>query len=820
MTLEALGRWLDGLLDAVWLVDPVGLRIVAVNSAACALTGLDSSTLVGLPVIELAATPEDMFFWEDVAAGLSGEIHSHTRLRTADGEAVPVERRVSRVVLEGHSSLYLVALRDMRAEVAVSEELEVRMAEIRATLESSPDGILVMDLQGQVRHVNHTFMQLWSLDESVLASVGFAPLQASMADRLRHPQALAEGLVMPAAGSDASTVAPWRDLLTLRNGRVLERNIVPQVSRHRVCGQVHTFRDVTRALADQEALRLAAKVFESSPDAVFITDASYRVVQVNPRFRALTGICEGADVPGLARGDTAAALFYDPQRPELFAEIEMALVAQGSWSGEVWCKVGDTAMAVDVSWVALLDAQGLVAHTVGHFSDMTERLEAQRHIERLAFRDVLTGLPNRALLGQRVEFALRLAERHQGRFAIMFLDLDRFKNINDSLGHAFGDRVLMEVARRMRSGMRDVDTLCRLGGDEFVAFVQDADSAGAEVAARRILAGLAQPYALDNIPLVLGCSIGIALYPDDGRTLDDLIKCADTAMYRAKERGRGNFRFYQPQMNVNLLARMKMDHAMRRALDQGLFRLHYQPQVALVNGRMLGAEALLRWTDPELGAVSPAEFIPLAEETGLIVPIGRWVMEAAVRQAAEWQQMGLNLRVSVNVSALQFQQTDFVEQVAQCLSAAGLDADLLELELTESVLVQDANEALPRLFALHALGVHLAIDDFGTGYSSLSYLKKFPISKLKIDRSFVTGLPEDESDRAIVGATIAMAHALKLTVVAEGVETAAQRDYLYGLACGAFQGYLYSPGVVAERLTDMAREQSLGSSLGDAASAI
>lgn len=820
MTLEALGRWLDGLLDAVWLVDPLGLRIVAVNTAACALTGLDSSTLVGLPVIELAATPEDMFFWEDVAAGLSGEIHSHTRLRTADGEAVPVERRVSRVVLEGHSSLYLVALRDMRAEVAVSEELEVRMAEIRATLESSPDGILVLDLQGKVRHVNHTFMQLWSLDESVLASVGFAPLQASMADRLRHPQAFAEGFAMPAAGSEASTVAPWRDLLTLRNGRVLERNIVPQVSRHRVCGQVHTFRDITRALADQEALRLAAKVFESSPDAVFITDAGYRVVQVNPRFRALTGICEGADVPGLARGDTAAALFYDPQRPELFAEIEMALVAQGSWSGEVWCKVGDAAMAVDVSWVALLDAQGLVAHTVGHFSDMTERLEAQRHIERLAFRDVLTGLPNRALLGQRVEFALRLAERHQGRFAIMFLDLDRFKNINDSLGHAFGDRVLMEVARRMRSGMRDVDTLCRLGGDEFVAFVQDADSAGAEVAARRILASLAHPYALDNIPLVLGCSIGIALYPDDGRTLDDLIKCADTAMYRAKERGRGNFRFYQPQMNVNLLARMKMDHAMRRALDQGLFKLHYQPQVALVDGRMLGAEALLRWTDPELGVVSPAEFIPLAEETGLIVPIGRWVMETAVRQAAEWQQMGLNLRVSVNVSALQFQQTDFVEQVAQCLNTAGLDADWLELELTESVLVQDANEALPRLFALHALGVHLAIDDFGTGYSSLSYLKKFPISKLKIDRSFVTGLPEDESDRAIVGATIAMAHALKLTVVAEGVETAAQRDYLYGLACGAFQGYLYSPGVVAERLTEMARDRAPGSSLGDAASAI
>lgn len=819
MTLDALSGWWEGLLEAVWLVDPLSLRIVGVNTAACALTGLARDALVGLPAIELTATPEDMFFWEDVAAGLADSIHSHTLLRSADGDAVPVERKVSRVVLDEQAPVYLVALKDLRAASAAADELEDRMAEIRATLESSADGILVLDLGGRVRHVNHVFTQLWSLDVPALEATGFAGLWPAMEAQVQHPDAFHTMWTSAAASQHGAPDEPPPGMVTLRSGRVLEHRTVPQISRHRVCGRVHTFRDITRHLADQAALRLAAKVFESSPDAVFITDAAFRVVQVNPRFHTLTGWGSGGALDPL-HGQTAADLFYDPQRPELFADIEIALVAQGHWSGEVWCKLGVIPMAVEVSWVALQDAQGRIAHTVGHFSDMTARLEAQSHIERLAFRDVLTGLPNRTLLGQRVEFALRLAERNHGRFAIMFLDLDRFKNINDSLGHSFGDRVLMEVAQRIGNGMRDVDTLCRLGGDEFVAFVQDADAAGAEIAARRILTGLAQPYALDNIPLVLGCSIGIALYPDDGRTLDDLIKCADTAMYRVKERGRGNFRFYQPQMNVDLLSRMRMDHAMRRALEQGLFRLHYQPQVALSDGRMVGAEALLRWTDPALGMVSPAEFIPLAEETGLIVPIGRWVMETAVAQAVRWQQMGLRLCVSVNVSALQFQQVDFVEQVAQCLAAAALDADLLELELTESILVHDANEALPRLFALHQLGVRLAIDDFGTGYSSLSYLKKFPISKLKIDRSFVTGLPEDESDRAIVSATIAMAHALKLTVVAEGVETVAQRDYLHGLSCGAYQGYLYAPGVPPERLTEWAKEQGKGSPFGDAGAAI
>jgi predicted signal transduction protein with EAL and GGDEF domain len=363
------------------------------------------------------------------------------------------------------------------------------------------------------------------------------------------------------------------------------------------------------------------------------------------------------------------------------------------------------------------------------------------------------------------------------------------------------------VAERIKMCLREVDTLCRLGGDEFVVFLQEADAHGAETGAQRILQALSRPFEIEGMSFSVGCSIGVALYPEDGKTLNDLIQFADTAMYRVKEHGRGNFRFYQPQMNVDVLSRMKMDHAMRQAMQSQRFRLFYQPQIDLASGALVAAEALARWSDPELGEVSPTVFIPLAEETGFIITIGNWVLQQAVQQARAWQQAGMPVTVSINVSALQFQQADFVERVERAVRESGLRPGLLELELTESILLKDAKEALARLHQLAALGVALSIDDFGTGYSSLSYLKRFPISKLKIDRSFVTGLPDDEGDRAIVSATIGMARALKLDVVAEGVETEAQRRYLQEQHCASYQGYLCSPALPAEAFERLLRER-------------
>lgn len=668
MTPTSCGPLLDAMIEAVCLVDPKTLRICAANQAFAILVGLAPVDFLNKPVVEMTSSPEDLFFWEDVAAGLADSILSESLLRCADGIAIPVERKVSRVWFNLQEPVYLVGLRDLRQQRQAEEQLETRMAELRATLESTGDGVLVVDVAGVVRHYNRRFVELWNIPTDLLETRDDAALFSHMTACVQDEAAYQDRLCVIADDPKMECT----DVLLLRSGRMLERVTLPQISRSSVLGRVFSFRD------------------------------------------------------------------------------------------------------------------------------LTERLDAQKRIEALAYTDVLTGLPNRLLLGQRVAVALRAAQRNGSTFAVMFIDLDRFKNINDSLGHAFGDRVLIEAASRIQQTLREVDTLCRVGGDEFIAFLQEADAFGAEIVARRILEKLGQAFVLDAVNFSLGCSIGVAMYPEDGRTLDTLIQCADTAMFRVKERGRGNFRFYQPQMNVDLLSRVKMDHAMRLAMDQGLFRLHYQPQIALCDGRLLGVEALIRWRDAELGNVSPATFIPLAEESGFIITIGNWVMGEAVRQAVVWQTAGRPVVVSVNVSALQFQQGDFVERVASAIGDAGLDPSLLELELTESILIKDINETLARLHALAALGVSLAIDDFGTGYSSLAYLKKFPISKLKIDRAFVMGLPADEGDRAIVGATIAMAQALKLSVVAEGVETDAQRDFLQGLHCEAFQGFLCSPGLAAE----------------------
>ena len=664
---------LDAMIEAVCLVDPKTLRIRLANQVMSKLVGLPTGDFQGLPVIELTCSPEDLFFWEDVAAGLADNILSDSMLLCTNGVAIPVERKVSRVWLAPDEPVFLVGLRDLRDQRFAEEQLENRMAELRATLESTGDGILVINTAGEVQHYNRRFVELWNVPPDLLDKHADSALFDHIRGCVKDETAYQERL--QAIASDAEMECT--DVLLLRSGRMLERVTLPQTSRSRVVGRVYSFRD------------------------------------------------------------------------------------------------------------------------------LTERLDAQKRIEALAYTDVLTGLPNRLLLGQRVAVALRTAQRNGSTFALLFIDLDRFKNINESLGHAFGDRVLIEAAARVHQTLREVDTLCRVGGDEFIAFLQEADAIGAEIVARRILEKLAQPFLMDAVNFSLGCSIGIAMYPADGRTLDTLIQCADTAMFRVKERGRGNFRFYQPQMNVDLLSRVKMDHAMRLAMEQGLFRLHYQPQISMVDGRLLGVEALIRWRDAELGNVSPATFIPLAEESGFIISIGNWVLAEAVRQALIWQESGRAVVVSVNVSALQFQQGDFVERVAYALEDAGLDPALLELELTESILIKDIHETLTRLQALAALGISLAIDDFGTGYSSLAYLKKFPISKLKIDRAFVMGLPEDEGDRAIVAATIAMARALKMTVVAEGVETIAQHDFLHGLQCEAFQGFLCAPGLPAQELEDL-----------------
>ena len=568
---------------------------------------------------------------------------------------------------------------------------------------------------------------------------------------------------------------------------------------------VHDRSEAQRELDEREMLvsELQATL-ESTADGILVTDLAGRIRAFNRRFAQIWGLPESLLTE---RQDDAV---YDWMRrsvvdPEAYsrrlAQIGEATLLQASeritlHSGQVLERVTQPQ-----------NCRGRPCGRVWAFRDHTELVNAGQRIEALSSTDALTGLFNRRQMGHAVTDAIRQARRSAGTLALLLLDLDRFKQINDSLGHEIGDRVLLDCADRLKGCLRQGDVVARMSGDQFALLVHEADSRGAEATARRVLDAVSHPCSVDGLQFTLTCSVGVAQFPADGSDAEMLMRHAESAMQRAKQGGRGCFRFHQAHQDADMRQRMRLDHAMRQALASQRFRLHYQPQIDLKTGAVIGAEALIRWRDPELGEVSPGQFIPVAEETGFIIAIGDWVLEQAVRQAVRWRDSGLVMPVSVNVSALQFQQADFNDRVASVLREHGLDGALLELELTESILVHDANDALARLSQLSALGVRLAIDDFGTGYSSLAYLKRFPIDRLKIDRSFIKGVPGDESDGAIVRAIVQMAQALAMTVIAEGVETEPQRAFLLELGCDEFQGFLYAPALDAISFEERVRPQ-------------
>jgi len=452
----------------------------------------------------------------------------------------------------------------------------------------------------------------------------------------------------------------------------------------------------------------------------------------------------------------------------------------------------------------------VVDREVKEAEERRQRKRAEETVEHQAHYDWLTDLPNRMLFVDRLTLALANANRYRKMLAVLFVDLDRFKTIVDTLGHATGDRLLRGVAERLRSCLEKGDTLARLGGDEFVVLLPQIQRADKAVKlAQKILEGLKPSFNFDGHDLHITTSIGISLYPYDGEDADTLLKNADTALYRAKEQGRNNYQLYTPAMNARAFERLALENSLRKALERGEFLLHYQPQIDANHGQVTGMEALVRWQHPDLGLVYPAEFIGIAEETGLIVPLGEWVLRTAAAQNKAWQKAGqLPVCVAVNLSARQFQQHDLVETVARILKETELDPQWLELEITESIAMQNADYTIVILRDLKEMGIRIAMDDFGTGYSSLSYLKKFPIDTLKIDQSFVRDLTSDSNDAAIANAIIVLAHSLKLQVVAEGVESSEQALYLRERQCDKFQGYLFSNPLAAEPFEAYLREHA------------
>ncbi len=564
-------------------------------------------------------------------------------------------------------------------------------------------------------------------------------------------------------------------------------------------------RALNRAQREQteRQLQLAAKVFEHGSEAIIITDSENRIVRVNRAFSLITGYSEAE-----ALGRNPSLLASGRHGPDFYRALWASVHAQGQWRGEIWNRRKDGSVYPERLSISLLrDSSGAVANYVAIATDISKHKDDEEHIRLLVDFDPLTGLPNRRLLRNRVVSALSFAQRHGEPIALMFLDLDRFKNVNDSLGHHVGDALLIQVAQRLKSALREKDTVYRLSGNEFVLLCPGLDATYAAHMANKMLEINAQHYLIAQQELAITFSIGIALYPTDGDSFETLSMRANTAMYRAKQGGRNTYRFFTAQMQTESTRTLQLENGLRRALELQQLHLVYQPQVSLHDGRVVGVEALLRWEHPTLGTVSPAEFIPVAEDSGLILPIGEWVLRTATRQLRSWLDADLPLQLmSVNLSAVQFRHANLPELVTQVLADAGLPPHYLELELTEGVAMDDPLSAIAVMNQLRQRGVRMSIDDFGTGYSSLSYLKRFSVYRLKIDQSFVRDITDDPDDKAIVVAIIAMARSLGFQTIAEGVETQGQLDFLREQGCDEVQGYFYSQPLLPAQLEAFIRQ--------------
>lgn len=546
----------------------------------------------------------------------------------------------------------------------------------------------------------------------------------------------------------------------------------------------------------QESLRLFQKVFEGSEEGIMITDPNKVILLVNAAFTKVLGYTMAELL-----GETPKKLASGHHDRSFYAGMWNSINTFGHWHGEIWNRRKNGEIFPE--WLAISavnDPSGKTTHYIGIFSDISERKNAEEQIRYLSSHDVLTGLPNRMLFKDRLENAIAFAARAHRKVALLNLDLDNFKMLNDSLGHAAGDDLLRCVTSELKMCVRDTDTLCRPGGDEFfiaLANMPDTDSISTMV--DKILERISKPIILEGRTLSLSCSIGIAVYPDDGGNFETLMKRADKAMYQAKDAGRNTYRYFTERLNSDSLEYMRITHELREAVKCNQFTLHFQPQIDLSTGGVLGAEALVRWNHPIEGLIPPGRFIGIAEQTGLIVEIGEWVLNEACRQAAAWQRAGLPPMVmAVNMSAVQFKRGNVDDLVRRALDSSGLQPQYLEIELTESMLLHDLDYMLSLLNSLKAMGLKLSIDDFGTGYSSLAYLKKFKIDRLKIDRSFVHDIATDPNDAAIVRAIVQMAHTLNLRVIAEGVEDEEMLKYLRGCHCDEGQGYYYARPMPAE----------------------
>lgn len=681
----------------------------------------------------------------------------------------------------------------------VLAELGQREALLRQILDTSSVAIFLLNQEGRIMQANQRMAEMFGCALAALEGSEYLPLvhPAQREIARQNIQALLTGAI---ASADFDRLF-WRADHSEFWGRLTARRFLDASGAQR--GFVAVIADITERKAQQTKLKLAAQVFTQSREGIVVTDAQGNIILTNPAFTEISGYTEAEVL-----GKNPRVLASGRQGPEFYRVMWDAINARGHWAGELWNRRKDgTEYPEWLAITALIDADAQIKHFVGNFSDLSDAKAAQSRIQWLSHFDALTGLPNRALLQDRTTHSISMAQRASEPLTMMLVGIDHFARINDALGHQMADVLLVEMAKRLSNSVREQDTVARLGGKEFVLVLPGTPASGAAHLASKLLWQLAEPYNLGNQETTLTVSIGIASYPDNGSDFDALLKSVQIALHRAQANGRDRFQFYSDDLYQQVLKHDSLTKALRHAAALEQLQLVYQPLVDLQTGSISGMEALLRWQHPELGAVSPAQFIPLAEEAGLIKGIGEWVMRRACRDIRAWLDRGIKVPpVAVNVSPLQFHDDDLIAQVKNALAAAQVDPALIYLEVTEGALMNDVPRSEAMLKELKTMGVKLSLDDFGTGYSSLSYLKRFPFDKVKIDQSFVRDITTNPSDKVIAQVIVSMAHGLGLKVIAEGVETEAQCEIMRTSACDEIQGYFFSRPVSSQAIEELLTE--------------